>query len=219
MGWKTCGISVLCWWVLAAGITQAESVSGRVVEDNGQGVANAVVFVHTLPEGVPPPASARGAEVAEMDQVHEQFSPEVLAVPVGTRVHFPNHDQVHHHVYSFSRAKKFEIPLYKGEAAEPVLFDKVGVVKLGCNIHDWMSGVIVVVPTPYYTMTDENGQFTLSDLPTGRYALASWHPASRAAVKKTIQWIQVGADSSPVTFRLSLKAQRKRQATRGGRNY
>ena len=98
------------------------------------------------------PADAR---TAVMDQVNKEFVPHVLPVAVGTEVSFPNHDQIHHHVYSFSRTKTFEIPLYKGEAAPPVRFDQVGAVKLGCNIHDWMSGVILVVPTPYFAMTDE----------------------------------------------------------------
>jgi hypothetical protein len=65
----------------------------------------------------------------------------VLPIAVGTEVRFPNHDQIHHHVYSFSRVKSFDLPLWKGEEAPPVLFDAPGVVKVGCNIHDWMMGV------------------------------------------------------------------------------
>ena len=97
-----------------------------------------MVFVDTLPPGVTAPSPTE--RTAAMDQVHKQFVPHVLPVVVGTAVTFPNHDQIHHHVYSFSRAKTFEMPLYKGENAPPVAFDQPGAVKIGCNIHDWMDG-------------------------------------------------------------------------------
>ena len=194
----------------AAGAT----VLGRVVGPDGKGVAQAVVFVQTLPPGtMPPPA----AQFAVMDQVNKTFVPGLLPVVVGTEVRFPNHDQIHHHVYSFSRTKSFELPLYKGEEASPVLFDKAGVVKVGCNIHDWMSGIILVLPTPYYAVTDEDGRFTLQDLPTGAYGLACWHTLSQVKVEETVQQVQADESSSEVTFTLSLAAARPRPAIRGVR--
>lgn len=223
---KVCKMSklfVCCWFfVQVSQVSQvstvvAAEIAGRVVDDEGKSVANAVVFVHTLPDSVTPEAPSEAAQTATMDQIQEQFAPQLLPIRVGTQVSFPNRDQVHHHVYSFSKTKKFELPLYKGEETEPVLFDKPGVVKVGCNIHDWMSGIILVMPTPYYAMTDESGQFRLSDLPDGTYALASWHEHSRAKIKKTIQQVQVGETS--VTFTLPLKNKRVRQPTRGGRGY
>ena len=90
-----------------------------------------------------------------MAQQGKQFLPDVLVVPVGTSVHFPNRDSVRHHVYSFSPAKKFELKLYTGTPANPVVFDRAGVVTLGCNIHDRMVGWIVVVDTPYYAQAAE----------------------------------------------------------------
>ncbi len=116
-----------------------------------------MVFVQTLPAGVPVPA---GTKPAVMDQIHQEFVPVLLPIAVGTDVRFPNHDQIHHHVYSFSRTRSFELPLYKGEEAQPVRFDKEGVVKVGCNIHDWMSGIILVLPTPYFATTDEAGKLS-----------------------------------------------------------
>jgi len=78
------------------------------------------------------------------------------------QVRFPNRDQIRHHVYSFSRPKRFELPLYKGEDAPPVLFDKPGVVKIGCNIHDWMSAIILVLPNDRFAVTREDGTFSLA---------------------------------------------------------
>lgn len=172
------------------------------------------MFVQTLPPGVTPsPVSP----FAIMDQVNKTFVPGLLPVVVGTEVHFPNHDQINHHVYSFSRVKSFELPLYKGEEASPVVFDKAGVVKVGCNIHDWMSGVILVLPTPYYAVTDEGGRFTLQDLPTGAYTLACWHALSQVKVEETVQQVQADKRSLEVTFTLSLATARPRPAIRGAR--
>jgi plastocyanin len=143
---------------------------------DGRPVVDAVVFVHE-------PAGAAGADVKPstvvMDQVNKEFVPHVLPIIVGTKVEFPNHDQIHHHVYSFSRTRMFEIPLYKGEAASPIVFDKEGAVKIGCNIHDWMSAVILVLPTPLFAKTGADGAFRIDGVPSGRHPVAVWHERSR----------------------------------------
>ena len=140
-----------------------------VVQDGRSGVHDAVVYA--IPEGrpVPPPRRA-----AVMEQKNRAFIPHVLAVQTGTAVRFPNLDDVQHHVYSFSPAKTFQLPLYKGSPPNPVLFDKAGVVTLGCNIHDQMSAFIVVVDTPYFEKTAANGRASLRDLEPGRYTVRVW---------------------------------------------
>lgn len=186
------------------------SVSGRVIGKDGKGIAHAVVFVQVPREsGVPSGATPH----ATLDQVNKTFVPGVLPIVAGTEVRFPNHDQIHHHVYSFSRTKNFELPLYKGQDAPPVLFDKPGVVKVGCNIHDWMSAVILVLPTTHYAETDDEGRFTLS-LPAGSYALAAWHELSRDKVEDTLQSVQVPY-SGEVSFTLALAPAKARPPMRG----
>ena len=192
----------------------AGDITGRVIDPDGTGIAQAVVFAPELPAGAAPQPSARSAVV---DQINKAFAPELLPIVVGTEVRFPNHDQIHHHVYSFSRTKNFELPLYKGEDAPPVVFDKVGVVKIGCNIHDWMSGVILVLPTPYYAVTDESGRFILPNLPTGTYPLASWHVLSQSKPEETVQQVRVTENSAEATFTLVLTTARSRSAIRGAR--
>ena len=120
-----------------------------------------------------------------MNQVGRTFVPHVLPVAVGTRVHFPNYDQIHHHVYSFSRTKTFELPLYRGEEAPPVLFDKPGVVKLGCNIHDWMAGIVLVLPYRHFAMTDAEGRYSTA---TCRPATIRWSPGTNGAAKRRTPW-------------------------------
>jgi plastocyanin len=191
----------------------AAEISGRVVDLQGNPVREAVVFVDQLPAGAAPPVKGR---TATMDQVNREFVPHVLPVEVGTEVSFPNHDQIYHHVYSLSRTKTFEIPLYKGETAPPIRFDKVGAAKLGCNIHDWMSGVVLVVPTPYFATTDEQGRFTLRDVPPGTYGVVAWHEGSKVKVRDTRQSVTVGPRAKPLTFTLEVAEPRVRPVARRG---
>jgi plastocyanin len=198
----------------AAGQMHGAEIRGRVVDQLGNPVGDAVVFVDELPPGTPPPAVAPKAAV--MDQINKEFVPHILVIAVGTEVSFPNHDQIHHHVYSLSRTKTFEIPLYKGDPAAPVLFDQPGAVKLGCNIHDWMSSVILVVPTPYFGMTASDGAFALHDLPPGTYGVVAWHEGSTAKVEDTRQMVTAAADTAPITFTLEVVERRRRQPARRG---
>ena len=110
-----------------------------------------------------------------MDQVNQQFAPHVLLVQRGAQVSFPNSDSIKHHVYSFSSAKTFELKLYSKQVETPVLFDRAGVVELGCNIHDWMLGYIYVVDTPYFAQSGSDGS-VLIEAPQGQYTITVWHP-------------------------------------------
>ena len=208
----------LALWTLAlvaslAAPSRAAEIHGRVVDQQGNPVRDSVVFVDQLPPGMSVPADHRTAVI---DQINKTFVPHVLPVMVGTEVSFPNHDQIHHHVYSLSRTKTFEIPLYKGESAPPVLFDQPGAVKLGCNIHDWMSGVILVVPTPYFAVTDDDGTFTLRDVPVGTYGVVAWNEGSKRTLDETRQTVTVDGADQPVTFTLEVTPPRRQPAARRG---
>jgi hypothetical protein len=111
-----------------------------------------------------------------MDQVNLAFVPDVLVIPVHSRVQFPNSDAISHQVYSFSPARQFQLPLYRGKPYPPVSFDKPGVITLGCNIHDNMLAYIVVTRAPYFGRTGADGQWIHADLPPGKYSLRVWHP-------------------------------------------
>lgn len=202
---------------IAACLAAGSAITGRVVGADGKAIANAVVFVQDSTDS--PPAAA--ARTATMDQFNKTFVPGVLPVVVGTQVRFPNKDQIRHHVYSFSRAKRFELPLYKGEEAAPVLFDKPGVVTIGCNIHDWMSATILVVPNAHYAMTDADGKFELTGLAPGTYTLIAWHAQSRDKAENIAQRVEVAANgvtsAVDIAFTLSLAPVRARPATRGSR--
>lgn len=107
---------------------------------------------------IPSEAAARDSEqIAVMDQIDKQFFPHVLIVNAGQLVQFPNSDNIRHHVYSFSEPKPFEIKLYRGTPMSPELFEKSGIVILGCNVHDQMIGYIYVANNEITALTDENG--------------------------------------------------------------
>lgn len=186
--------AVLCALLWAAGATPAVagSVQVRVLDGTGAPVRDAVVFLDS------PQASrlARPLAGAEIGQRQRQFEPAVLVVPVGTQVAFPNRDTVRHHVYSFSPAKKFELKLYAGTPANPVLFDKPGVVVLGCNIHDDMVGWVVVVDTPYFTRTQATGEALIDNVPPGNYLLRAWHNALPVGAPALEQPVTVPASGS-----------------------
>lgn len=164
---------VLLLVLLAAATSRADPtlrIDLRTTKD--QPVANAVVSL-TPADGAPVPSAA--GQVHQIVQQGQEFSPYVTAVPVGSTVVFPNRDTVQHHVYSLSKAKKFELPLYDPGRSERIVFDRPGVVTLGCNIHDWMLAYIVVVPSPWFAVSDESGRITIS-APPGVYHLEVWQP-------------------------------------------
>jgi len=155
----------------ALGLVEAASLQGDVVDAKGAPLANAVVTLQGPAGG----AAAPGKAV--MDQQEMRFVPSVLAVRTGTAVIFPNRDDIRHQVYSFSPAKRFELRLYQGTPSEPVLFDKPGLVVLGCNIHDWMVGYIYVTDDPWFAVSDAQGKVRFDNLPAGDYRATLWHSA------------------------------------------
>jgi plastocyanin len=150
----------------------AATLDVNITYPDGTAVPNAVVYA------VPSRALPMTRTVASIDQVNRTFVPHVLPVRAGTWVEFPNSDNVLHQVYSISPAKRFQLPLYVGKPARPIQFDKPGVVAIGCNVHEQMSGFIVVVPTPYFG-TPANGRLTMNGLPADDYTVHVWYEGMR----------------------------------------
>lgn len=121
-------------------------------------------------------AKPRPTVTKEVAQKDLAFLPPLLAIQVGTRVQFPNLDDAYHNVFSYSPAKRFDLGRYRPDE-RPIpseLFDHPGLVTLRCDIHEHMRGLILVVDTPHFVITNPNGQFHLGGLPEGRYSLKAW---------------------------------------------
>jgi plastocyanin len=132
------------------------------------------------------PANATNAPPGtnQVFQQGMQFHPALLPVRVGTAVAFPNEDDFYHNVFSYSKAKRFDLGRYRKDDKPAVeVFDKPGVVKLYCEIHQNMRGVILVLDTPYFTRTTTNGAYRLDNLPPGDYVLKAWVDEDRVEAK------------------------------------
>lgn len=191
-------VMLLCV-LLRAPPASAASLAITVQLPDGRPLADAVVTVQAVGKKLPPAAPIH----ALMDQIHRMFVPEVIVIPVGSTVAFPNSDSVSHQIYSFSPAKRFQLPLYRGKPYPPVLFDRTGIVILGCNIHDWMIGYIDVTDAPFYGTTDAQGSWS-AEMPAGRYEITVWHPRMREQGPALVRELSVDAnDRATLTLRLT----------------
>jgi plastocyanin len=185
-----------------ANICAASTLQVSVVDAQGKPVTDVVITatVNDAARIASPPMAT-----AIMDQVNKEFVPEVIVVQTGTTVSFPNSDSVAHQVYSFSAAKRFSLPLYRGKPYPPVVFDQAGVVTLGCNIHDHMVGYVVVTETPYFGQTNAQGQWS-RELPQGAYRIRAWHPRlNEQLAEQSVTLVDAGAASATFMLTKSLR--------------
>ena len=163
-------LMLLVLTLLAIPPSNARSITISATNDLQQGISDAVVILTSVATH-----NSKTRQEETIWQRNKKFNPYVLPIQVGTKVSFPNEDVVRHHVYSFSSSKRFELKLYAGNTARPIVFDKPGVVAIGCNIHDWMLAYIVVSDSPYFVRTSF-GRATINHLPDGKYWVSFWHP-------------------------------------------
>jgi plastocyanin len=122
-----------------------------------------------------------------MDQKKMTFAPHVMVVLKGTTVEFLNSDPVGHNIFwpSVNRNKKLTHNLGTWPQGEKksFQFNDLGSVPLLCNVHPEMSGYIVVVPTPYFAVTDKDGAFEIKDVPDGHYSVKTWSEEGKPATQ------------------------------------
>jgi plastocyanin len=146
----------------------------EIVTTGGVLGTNPPLAVVYLEGSFPKPGSLPTKQVAQKDLA---FVPSLLPVQVGTKVEFPNLEKdTYHNIFSYSPAKRFDLGRYRPDE-KPVpsqIFDVAGLVTLRCDIHEHMRGLILVLATPHFVITDESGHFRLAGLPAGHYALKAW---------------------------------------------
>ena len=190
----------------SAPLAHSGEVVVRVFDEHGEPVPDIAVYAEPLDSSVSGGAVA-GGPPAIMDQIGSQFVPHILVVQTGAEVFFPNNDTVSHHVYSFSEAKTFQLDLYRGNPHPPQVFDKAGLVVLGCNIHDSMLGFILIVDTPFFGKTDAEGETRLPGL-QGGYRVNIWTPRVGERHLPVAQEVSLAAsENRDVTFQFAVKLQ------------
>ncbi|MGY4826989.1 methylamine utilization protein [Sphaerotilaceae bacterium SBD11-9] len=193
-------LAALC--LLAPGLSAAATLAVAVTDDAGQPVADAVLMLEPASGKLPVKPMAQ----VEIGQRQRQFTPQLTVVTVGTPVALPNFDTVRHHVYSFSPIKTFELKLYSGVPAKPIVFDKPGEAVLGCNIHDKMAAWVVVVDTPYFARSGADGRAQIDGIAAGSYRLRAWHAGVPAGKEQAPVALTVAAADLQAQLKLSVGA-------------
>jgi plastocyanin len=139
-----------------------------------------VVYLETAPRGA---FEEREPGRATLDQRNETFVPHVLAILAGTVVDFPNSDKTFHNVFSYSRAKRFDLGRYATGRSKSVRFDRPGVVRVFCDIHSHMNAFILVFSHPFFDTTDVEGRFRIENVPAGTYTVIGWYEGEARAAR------------------------------------
>jgi plastocyanin len=185
-----------------------------VLDSTGHGVAGIVLIAE--PQFELPASKHPAARTVIMDQRQKQFVPNILIIQTGTGIEFPNSDQIEHQVYSFSPAKPFQLSLYAGHKYPPIVFDKAGLVVVGCNIHDQMIGYIYVTDSPYFGRSDASGSWSQHDVPAGSYRITAWHPRLQEPAGASVQIPLTVTDGSPASAAFKLAKPLRPSSEHGG---
>jgi hypothetical protein len=154
------------------------SVCVQVVvnNSNGKALADIVVYLEPLDGQI----LEKSHEKVIIGQFGQSFSPYLSVSQVHSKVNFVNKDDITHHIYSAGSDNKFSFKIRAGKTNSSVKFDHASEVAMGCNIHDWMSGYLLVVNTPYFDKTDKLGQVSFNITKHGKYKVVVWHPQMQA---------------------------------------
>lgn len=177
-----------CSLFVAKNWAHANELTVQVQDQNGAALEGVVVELLNASN-----TSATNTTIHIVDQVDKAFVPEQVVIRQGELVAFPNSDNIRHHVYSFSKAKPFEIKLYKGNSIPPVPFETPGVVVLGCNIHDSMEGYIYVAQSDFHAQTDASGRAVIkgASVADNSYKLRVWYRYQATPIERPLQTILV----------------------------
>ena len=175
-------ISLASWSVQACSKEDTACVQIQVNNVKNKPLANMVVYLEPLTGQIVPQQS----KTVEISQGNKSFIPYISVSQKAAKVNFVNKDDITHHIYSADSENKFSLKIRAGESDSSAHFDHAAEIAMGCNIHDWMSGYLLVVNTPYFAKTDEQGlaSFTLSEL--GKYRVVVWHPQMQAENNRMI---------------------------------
>lgn len=173
----TSSYGLLLTLVLSATANSQQTLRAHVeLMRNGHRLKDASEAVWWLtPVGSKIAAPQPQSQIPKLVQKNKSFQPDLLVIPVGGKVEFPNQDPFFHNVFSLFEGKRFDLGLYESGTTRFVQFDKPGISFIFCNIHAQMSAVVVTLATPYYSISDRRGDLTIDNVPPGRYEMQIFH--------------------------------------------
>jgi plastocyanin len=192
----------------AVSVYQRGTMVGLAKDAAGDPLAFERARVVVYLEGPLPTAAARH-ETFRMDQANRRFSPDLLVVPVGATVSFPNMDPIFHNIFSLSKPKEFDLGSYDRGGSRSITFSKPGIVYVYCHLHPNMEGTIVIAPSQYFAHVNGAGQFRLPAVPPGEYTVVAWHKAAGFFRKRIV--VQVGHNAT-ADFLIPLPAEPQKDA-------
>lgn len=190
-------VMVLACAVAASGFSEDLHLRVHIEHKSGEkDLSNAGVVVWLTPLDDTP--TVVPMQHVRMLQKNKRFVPHLLVVTKGTKVEFPNEDPFFHNVFSIYKGKRFDLGLYEAGTSRSVAFDRPGVSFIFCNIHPEMSGIVVVLETPYFAESTAGGEIELANVPAGRYRLEVWYErSSEDALRKLSRVITVPLQHDP----------------------
>jgi plastocyanin len=148
----------------------------------------------TSPANSSPPSMQQASmQQVSMQQIGRRFSPDLLVVPVGSTVSFPNMDPIFHNIFSLSKPRTFDLGSYNKGETRTVVFPRPGVVEVYCHLHPNMEATILVTPNRWYARSNGTGQYKIPDVPPGRYIVVAWHKSAGFLRKSVV--VEAGHDS------------------------
>jgi hypothetical protein len=186
--------------IVSAKATVTRSDSKDAVKTSGSkgpNASNVAIWLVPLdPMGAAVPVSSRLPNPPQLVQRNKTFEPHVLIVRLGTMVEFPNQDPFFHNIFSLYDGRRFDLGLYESGTKRSVKFDRPGVSFLFCNIHAEMSAVVLSVDTPYFALSDRNGNVAIRNVPDGRYEMHVWFERSAPEQLQELTRVVTVSDSS-----------------------
>jgi plastocyanin len=176
----------------SAAIAAPQSIA--VLNAQGQPAQNMVVYL--LPSDPANIVTTVAPPKAEVHQKDKQFSPYITVVQKGNDVAFVNEDDITHHIFSALGPKRFSFKLRHQQQQQILRFEQTGHVSMGCNVHDWMSGHLLVVDTPYYAVTNLEGIVAFADLPADDFKLVVWHPQLKMPDNQQVKTVHFPSDNA-----------------------
>jgi plastocyanin len=168
---------LLAMTAIAAPLANAGVIEGMVLVRGARDNRDAVIYIDRIPGRT----FHAPAKPIVLDQRNLTFDPHVLPVLAGSRIAFPNSDEIRHNVFSPTSASKFNLGTYPRGTTMYHVFNQPGPVTLLCNVHAEMSAYVFVAETPWFAVSDRTGKFVIPDVPPGKYVLKTWHEKAKPA--------------------------------------